>query len=303
MASRYFEVRGHAHTLSVTSISDAMRHLHARQHLGKAIIVCSDPRALLAQAHKQWLKLSRELQQRRTATNDTNEILRYTYAITHMQHMVFAAAPPHQQPDADVYFVKPGEAELMPPNCHTLYLLQVMPANSIHDLIGQLPSASLVVDYFGQLHDSDFGLAPKLQLEDQVRSSWQSVRAFLKTHKVEITNLSDQIPSTLDDAVDTLLDNDREFLRLAADFQHSLNLARPLLTITKAEREQYNTLGFLAQQIRTFSLGISPEDVIKYHTDDMFFMHDHDGLIESLADAIVRHQAAGRFNLARALMA
>src|SRR6476660_4446110 len=74
--------------------ADIMRHLHTRQHLGSAVIICEQPVGMLSAGRKQWLKLSRSLQKQRAGTLNADKILKYTHTITRMQHMGFSAKTP-----------------------------------------------------------------------------------------------------------------------------------------------------------------------------------------------------------------
>ena len=58
----YFELRKPAARGTESIIADAARHLNTRQHLGKAVVVCDQPAIVLSAGRKQWLKLSRSLQ-------------------------------------------------------------------------------------------------------------------------------------------------------------------------------------------------------------------------------------------------
>jgi hypothetical protein len=59
MAKCYFELRKQSARGTDSIAADIMRHFHARQHLGKAVIVCDQPVGLLAAARRQWLKMGR----------------------------------------------------------------------------------------------------------------------------------------------------------------------------------------------------------------------------------------------------
>ncbi len=90
MITRYLEPRGRVHGAPANVAQDIMRHFHARQHLGSAVVFCQNPAEMLLLAQRQWLRLSRTLQRQRGAATDAVEILKYTYTITQMQHVQFS---------------------------------------------------------------------------------------------------------------------------------------------------------------------------------------------------------------------
>ncbi len=303
MVARYFETRRRVHLTADNIAADVMRHLHARQHLGKALIVCDEPTAMLQLARKQWLKLSRTLQRRRTATFDANDILRYTYTITHMQQMDFVAAPPLEQPEAAAHFIRSNQLRYLPPNCLTVYLAQPLGESTLAELVSALPPSSLIVDYYDQLQSGDFGLRPRAELEASLAQRWRSVENFLAEYDIELAQLASHSPeayAAMDDALDTLLGTGLDFIHLARSFQHTLDLARPLRTVTKADRDRFDLFVLLAHRVQTLTPGVSPVQFLKTYADDSFFLHDRRHSL-SLAETILRHEQAGRHRLARAL--
>ena len=119
MGACYFEQRHLADAPSGSLGADIAKHLEARQHLGKTIVVCERPINLMPTVRKQWLKLARQLQRKRSSTVNAEKILRLTGAITHMHHMRFSIKTPVQEPRSHVYFVTPDLVELLPPNVYS----------------------------------------------------------------------------------------------------------------------------------------------------------------------------------------
>jgi len=305
MIIRYLETRGRISTLPNTMMADVMRHFHARQHLGKAVVITNEPTALAEVGHRQWQKLTRILQRRRGAASNPVEILKYTYTITQMQHLGFATKSPRDEPDAMVYFVRPDQLGTVPANCFTVYLDGALEERGLANLVAGLPGSALVVDYFNQLEAGDFGLRPRAELEARVVESWHSVEAFMDQERINIRRMVGAANPTeaLDDALDILLGVEAEFLEAAERFQRTLDLARPLRTIAKAQRDQYEMLLVLAHRIQTLSPSGFSARFLRTYADDTFFLSDNRRLGEALAEIIARHERAGRWNLVRALVA
>ncbi len=256
-------------------------------------------------ARRQWMKLARVLQRRRGAASNAVEILKYTYTITQMQHLELAVASPRDAPEAAMYFVRSAELRQVPANCLTLYLTGTAAEAAVHRIVAELPARSLVVDYCGQLEVGDFGLQPKLAIEREVLESWRLIEAFLAAQSIDVRLLAVTAGATeaFDDALDVLMGVEAEFLALAGVFQRVLDLARPLKTIPKLARDEYEILLMLAHRVQTFSSnGFSPHFLSTY-ADDAFFLSDKLRAAESVAEAIVRHEQAGRWRLVRILMA
>lgn len=310
MAKCYFELRGPSAKGTDSVVADIMRHLHARQHVGKAVVICEQPATALAAARKQWLKLSRVIQRQRASTLNADKILKYTHTITHMQHMHFTAKTPLEEPEADVYFLDKSSCGTMPAHCYSAYFSLSIPLYKAKDMIEQLPAEALVIDYRRQMQWAKLGLQSKVVLEAQVASEWRQVRRFLKSNDIDVSNfIQDGIHNieVIDDALDTLLGISHRFLRIANEFQRALELARPL-RIGRSLRQDYDFLVLMAYRVQALSPGTFTQHFLEsYNEDDTFFLHDiarRRWLIgggEPLAESFRRQMAAGRHNLARAL--
>lgn len=287
--------------------ADIARHLHARQYLGKAVILCDQPVVMLSTIRKQWLKLARVIQKQRAATLNADKILKYTHAITHMQNMQFTAKAPSEHPGADVYILE-GATPHLPPQCWSTYI-----CSRIHDglhLANQMPTDALIIDYEQTTDWQALGLEPKKMIEQRVRQDWKQAHDFLQNYGVNIDNFYDgerQNVDAIDDALDTLLAVDHKFLSVASEFQRTLELARPL-KLSKDIRLQYDNFILLAHRVQ--ALGRSPftkRFIEIYNEDDTFFLHDGGKRLlaeifgKNLLQTLERHQKAGRFNLAKAL--
>jgi len=289
-----------------------MRHLHTRQHLGKAIIVCQQPEATLSVARKQWLKLSRSLQKQRASTLNADKILKYTHAITRMQHMLFSIKNPLDQPDGDVYFLQPNDISAMPVHCWSVYVLEDIKIGAARAMLHNLPMEALIVDYRQPSLWQHLGLQPKIVLEARVRNEWHLAQQFLYSYHMDITKfIVDDMHNVeaIDDALDTLLGGvSHKFLQVASEFQRALELARPL-RLSKDLRTAYDSFVLLAHRVQALTPGAFGQYFLEtYNEDDTFFLYDaaKKQLVtgtETLTEAFTRHTRAGRTNLARSLQA
>jgi hypothetical protein len=307
MAKCYFELRKQSAKGTDSIAADIMRHLHTRQHLGKVVVLSDQPTALLAASRKQWLKLSRTIQKQRASTLNADKILKYTHTITHMQHMRFTAKTSLQDPEADVYFLGKQGCENMPLHCYSIYVICEIADDTARNMIEQLPSEALMIDYLHHMHWETLGLQPKAVLEEQVGSEWRQVQQLLTANNIDITMLIQDgfhDIDAMDDALDTLLGMSHRFLRIANEFQRALELARPL-RIHRSTRQQYDSLVLLAYRVQALSPGAFTQHFLEsYNEDDTFFLYDlrkQALLSEPLEQAVRRHQAAGRQHLAQAL--
>ncbi len=304
MIRRYLETFDRTSVSAEAIVPDLMRHLHARQHLGKAVVLCEDPAAMLVLAQKQWLKLSRVLQRRRGFETNAVEILKYTYTITQMQHATFTTETVHDFPEANVYFARPDRVPRLSLDCLTVYLAAPVSAEVMARMVTQLPDQCLLVDYSGSAKAGTGGLEPRAKLETSVTKRWAGVATMLAVQGIEIDSLTNPATSSeaLDDAVDILLGVDVEFLALARDFQHDLDLARPLRSTPRSVRDEYEAFIVLAHRVETFSTGAFSPQFLRTYANDTFFLHDGQRAQESFAAVLWRHEEAGRTNIVRAMM-
>jgi hypothetical protein len=309
MPQCYIELRKSAARGTDSIAADMMRHLHTRQHLGKAVVITTQQIPMLSAARKQWLKLSRTIQKQRSSTLNADKILKYTYTITHMQHMRFSMKSPLEQPEADVHFLQPSQLDVMPMQCWTVYVL--CPLNTIDAaaLAAQLPADALVVDYEqSPLWQTDLGFDPKSSLEKRVQNEWRQVQQFLQSYNISIATFAQpdiHNMAAMDDALDTLLTISHRFLRIAEDFQRALELARPL-RLSKELRGQYDAFILLAHRVQALTPNAFTTQFLQnYNEDDTFFLYDRERQRapggEPFAHAITRHIQAGRHHLVAAL--
>lgn len=303
----YIEQRNASAHGSSSLAADIARHLHARQYLGKAVILCDQPVVMLSAIRKQWLKLARVIQKQRAATLNADKILKYTHAITHMQNMQFTSKAPTEHPGADVYILDSATTHL-PPQCWSTYICG--PTQDNLRLANQMPSDALIIDYEQSADWQALGLEPKKLIEQRVRQDWKQAYDFLQNYGVDIDgfyNGDKQNVDAIDDALDTLLAVDHKFLSVASEFQRTLELARPI-KLSKEIRQQYDNFILLAHRVQ--ALGRSPftkRFIEIYNEDDTFFLHDGGKRLlaeifgKNLLQTLERHQKAGRFNLAKAL--
>jgi hypothetical protein len=226
-----------------------------------------------------------------------------------MQHMRFSGKPPLKDPEADVYFLGAQSCSVMPIQCFSVYVTNPIEILTAAQIIEQLPAEALVVDYPHDASWAKLGLQSKVFLEEQVEQEWTKVRQFLAGKKIDVAALT-QGPvhdvEAMDDALDTLLEVSHQFLRIANEFQRTLELARPL-RIAREQRKEYDSMILLAYRVQALSPGAFTQHFLEtYNEDDTFFLYDatKKRLVlgtESLAEAFERHLAAGRMHLAGAL--
>ena len=311
MTTCFVEIRNTSARGTDSIAADVMRHLHARQHLGKAVVVYEQSIGMLGAARKQWLKLSRVLQKQRASTLNADKILKYTHTITHMQHMRFTARAPLDNPEADVYFLPPGELGMVPVRCWTVYVLDPIDLGIAQDMLDQLPAQALVVDYDHSLPwQEHFGLEPKAMLEQQVDSAWAEVLQFLQSHHITVETIgppgdNHTYTDAMDNSLNALLGISQQFLHVANAFQRSLEIARPL-QIPKQLRDAYDPVILLAHRVQALSSDFLAQNFLEsYNEDDTFFLYDPARdllpLVADLPKVFARHMAAGRPHLAMAL--
>lgn len=310
MTKAYFERRVSAARGTDSLAADIMRHLHARQHLGKVVIVCDQPIVMLSACRKQWLKLSRTVQRQRAATLNADKILKYTHTITRMQRMHFTSKLALDNPDADVYCLSPDQISTMPPRCLSVYVTTALPSTIAESLTEHISVDTLIIDYDHQTPWEELGLESKTALEKRVAAEWKQVHAFFVSRGIDPNSLNNgqiQNVDAMDDALDTLLGVNYKFLEVANSFHHALELARPL-RINKNTRLQYDSLALLAHRVQALSPSAFTQRFLEtYNEDDTFFLYDksrhrYSASGESLADIVARHRQAKRFTLANAII-
>lgn len=309
MSRCFFELRSKSLTQATLLASDLMHHLHSRQYLGKAMVVCDTPFSTLRVSRKQWLKLARTIQRERASTLNADKILKFTYTITHMQHMRFTAKAPEQAPEAQLYFADATTDIYIPTGCHTVYFAAHLSKEKVEAIIAQLPESALVVDYANKTIMDSLQLQPKHILEERVSQSWKDVQDFLTKRQIDIAALAqNRFTSTdmMDDTLDNLLNASGDFLQVAGVFQHNFELAQPI-RVSKATQQLYNTLTLLAYRVQALSPGAFSQHLLRaYHENETFFLHDVAADLvpegESLLETIGRHKEAGRMRLAMAIL-
>ena len=304
----YFEQRTSAARGTDSLAADIMRHLHARQSLGNAIVVCDQPIAMLSACRKQWLKLSRVVQRQRAGTLNADKVMKFTHAISRMQRMRFTCKPTRQQPDADVYCLTPSQVQALPFSPASLYVTTTLSHDCASFIARHMHARSLVVDY---MHTTDwqtyFSMQPKTFLERDVTHMWQTLVAFLKDHNITPNTLvsgQTQDIEAMDDALDTLLGISQPFLAIATDFHAALAVARPM-HIPKDLRLQYDSVTLLAHRVQALTTGSFSQRFLEtYDEDDTYFLlySPDNGYPARLAALLQHHAMAKRERLMHALL-
>lgn len=277
----YYEVRAMKIFGTPTPVaSDIARHLQSRQFLGMTVVVCRNPLSMLSALRKQWLRLARNLQKQRASTLNAEEILRFTHTIMHMQHLQFVAHAPSDEADAHIFFVTPEELEFLPPGCLSLYVTTPPRATQLHEWIDALTADALVIDYEGNLGLDKLNLEHKKYMEQRMHAEWRDLLAYLAARGVEVPQL---VMGTtirlhvLDGALDALLSAGNDFLRRAAEFQHTLSLSQPVKDIAATQIRQFEVVMRLAHRVQSLTPGGFGSFLVKQfgdHHAESFFLRD-----------------------------
>ncbi|HET9411690.1 MAG TPA: hypothetical protein VFO38_02495, partial [Candidatus Saccharimonadales bacterium] len=188
MQQLYYEIRN-LPSQQQPIAADIAHHLQMRQYLGKSIVLCDSPSALLSAVRKQWLKSARTLQRQRASTLNPEEILRLTHSIMHMQNMQFSVQQPSDAPDASVYFLEPGSTAYTPIHCFTVYVTTEISPHTYQQLIAAAPKSTLFTIFSPLSLPADVSVAPKSVLETQMLECWQSIRNLFSSVGLNPDNL------------------------------------------------------------------------------------------------------------------
>lgn len=308
MAQSYFSSRKMPDGPMINVAADIMRHLFTRQYVGKTLIICDKPSAMISVSRKQWLKIARNLQRNRASTINADRILTLTSDITHMQHLHFAAKPPEDHPGAHVFFITPDELELLPLNCCTVYITVPISQKHADLILKQFPRDSLIVDYTGRPNIwADRGLLDKRILEKEIAKQWKNVLNFMKREKIDFDALATN-PAYIvkvDDTLDTLLSNGHHFLQVASTFFRAYDLAQPA-DISSKEQQYYDMLSLLARRVDALTPGFFSQHLARIRNEqDPFLLFDGANAKANriLANSAAQcHKKEGRLRLAQALV-
>ncbi len=127
--------------------SDIAKHIMKRLKVGAIVVVSKQPTALLASTRKQWLRLVRQLENRRAGTTDATKIANYSKQIARMQQADFSAKPPAEDPFATVLFATAEELLRFAPMCQTMYVATPTEKETLHKITSFMPEGGVVVIY------------------------------------------------------------------------------------------------------------------------------------------------------------
>src|SRR5688572_20999649 len=97
--AHYYELKTLTNQPHATLGAEIARHLGARQDLGSAVIVTSEPIKLITSFRKPCLNLAGRLQNHRAATLNPKKTFRFTHTIRLSQRRNFFEKTPLQVPD------------------------------------------------------------------------------------------------------------------------------------------------------------------------------------------------------------
>src|SRR5919202_358726 len=248
-------------------VSNIIQHWQTRHLYGKALVICDSPYVVAKLARKRWLSLMQTLQHERSVTNDADRLLTLTHSITRMQQMVITTEPPNEYPAAHLWVITPQQLEKteLPRTCRSIYLSSEISQVLKSHLYDMLPSHTIIINY---TKDVDWNLHQKAELEEKVHQAWQELNTFLARYNIYPQNLIQQQSSidSIDDALDTLLDNGSAFLRHARHFQEALHLAQPL-QLSHTLRKQYELANLFARRVAMLTPGILHHSFIQAEHD------------------------------------
>lgn len=281
MGNRYFELRLPSALKSATGI-DIANHLQPRQFLGSAVVVCENPFAMLSVVRKAWHKKVRATQNERARTLNAEEILKFTRRIIQMQRLRFTYSHPDDSPCADIYFTTPQDLTVLPSGCYTVYLTCPVTRAQLQAWTAPLLNGALIVNYDVGADVRSLGFRPKSELESQLLTEWSSMMEYLWDRNIRPSQLDmgNEHDPDLNNVLDTLLDSARGFTERAADFQHHLDIAQPLMNIPEQTRERFNVVLRLAHRVQAL---VPPNPHVKqlFGSTETFFLRDRAS--ESLA--------------------
>jgi hypothetical protein len=280
MQQIYYETRHLPTNPPATLAADIARHLQKRQYLGRTIVVCENPLAIMSATRKQWVKASRYVQRLRASTLNAEEILRLTHALMHMQNMHFTIRPFVSHPDASAYFVTPDAVSSLPTTVNTVYITAPVTHAALKMLQKPISNEGLIVNYIPELDLKASGMHPKSELEATLRHNWDYLAAFLVEQDVDPAKLviGNVLQfAAMDEALDILLGVSTEFLVRAASLQHSLNVSQPLTSISSEELKRYEAVTRLAHRVQALTPGNFNTYLSTTFGDsanDVFFLQD-----------------------------
>jgi hypothetical protein len=299
---RYIEIILNSSKAPKEQAVSIIKHWQNRYELGTAVILCKDPEAVLKTIKKQWNKQARQLQSTRETTHHANEILEITKTISRMQRIKFSTELPERNPEANFYVLDAKNVTSLPAKCYTLYAPEGLPEK---ELLNKLAPEALVVAY-GPVKDVPANLYAKLSVEQEAKNSEKDLVDWLKTHKIDITRLDEDMENC-NDALDTILSSSRlcsEFIHKTQTLSHTINLAQPF-KLSSSQLQNLKSIERLEQYVKLLSPVHNSKQVATDHSEDSFLLRDLTTIklltLESLKQFVVEQYRVGRNNLAKAL--
>jgi hypothetical protein len=114
---------------------------------GKVAVVADHPAALLSSTRKQWFRLMRQVQRKRSATIGVSRISSLASQVSWMQNLTFTAKLPDDLLIADVTFATANDFVRLAPLCHTLYVTYSFEREKLYMLTSWMAKGGRVVIY------------------------------------------------------------------------------------------------------------------------------------------------------------
>ena len=138
-------------TLNTSLSWDIAKHMSGRLEFGHVVVVAQQPEALLASVRKQWLKVLRQLENRRSSTLDAAKVARYSHDIARMQQADFAASSPIEDMCSNIIFATAQQLLEWAPECRTLYVTCGVDRLQLHMITAWMPVGGVVVTFAAEL--------------------------------------------------------------------------------------------------------------------------------------------------------
>lgn len=297
---RYVQWQNKSGKSETAVISEIMKHWQARYELGTAVLIVDDATQAIKTVQKQWKKLTQQLQDEREEKVSAEDILQITRTISRMQRVKFTAENPLQNPNATFYVLGSKNIESLPAHCLTFYSLDELP----EELLASLAPEALVVSYHEKIELANF--YEKEVLEERVQTVESALVSWLKSHKIDIDSVADNLEKA-NEALDTLLGSNKlqnEFLAQTKEFLHTIQLASPL-KLSVIQKERLGSIEQLEKHVRVLSPAFLSDHVVDSSSDESFLLRElssqHILSLEALKEFIAKQYEMGRTHLASAL--
>lgn len=125
---------------------DLARQILSHFNDGKIAIVTDKPLPLLSATRKQWQKIIRQAERKRSSVLNPRKF-EIEGELAHLRRMTFTAKSPTDDPQGEVSFATTEQFLQAPPICQTLYITCGIERHELYMLTAWMPPHGLVVFY------------------------------------------------------------------------------------------------------------------------------------------------------------